>query len=111
MRLLASADVVIGQARPIFAVSEMQALAIGVPLAAMGSRLPRLDDGSTPPAIEGTLDDVVAGVSDALGDPQEVARRLGGQIWARSHHDAAPYIARLGAVYEKAAGTSLADEA
>jgi hypothetical protein len=103
LRLLASADVVIGQARPIFAVSEIQALAMGVPVAALGSRLPRLDDDSVPPVIEGSIDDVVAGIEDALTAPEEVSRRLGGPSWARSHHDAAPYIPKLIAVYEAAA--------
>jgi hypothetical protein len=109
VRLLASADVVIGQARPIFAVSEMQALAIGVPVAAVGSRLPRLDGAGTPPAIEGAIDDVVAGVREALDAPEDVAKRLGGKAWARTHHDPAPYIARLDEVY--AAAVSVANEA
>jgi hypothetical protein len=103
LRLLASADVVVGQARPVFAVSEIQAMAIGVPLAALGSRLPRLDDGSVPPAIEGATDDVVAGVEEALAAPEKVAERLGGRDWARSHYDPAPYIPRLAAVYAAAA--------
>lgn len=103
LELLASADVVVGQARPVFAVSEVQALAIGVPVAALGTRVPRLDDGTTPPALEGSLDEVVEQVRATLLAPEDTAAALDGSTWALARYDAAPWVPRLAAVYAAAA--------
>lgn len=101
--LVASAHVAIGQARPVIAVSEAETLAIGVPLAAVGSRLPRLDDGSRPPMIEGDERAVVAGILEALADPEAASRRLDGRSWALAHLTADRYIDPLLEVYARAA--------
>ena len=101
--VVAAATVAVGQARPILALSEFEAMAIGVPTAALGERVPRPDDGSTPPVIEGDLDAVVGGIRAAVADPGGTADALGGSSWARSHHDPAPLVPRLQAVYRLAA--------
>lgn len=99
---LAGADLAIGQANRILAISEFEAMYIGLPLAALGSRLPRLDDHSTPPALEGTLEDVVEAIAAALENPQETATDLGGHQWVVAHHLADAYIPGLLADYRRA---------
>lgn len=102
LRLLAGADVAVGQARPVLATSELEAMALGLPTAALGSRLPRPDDGTAPPVIEGDLADVVGGIREALSDPRGTAARLGGQDWVRARHVATPWVPRLLEVYRRA---------
>lgn len=104
--LLASADVAVGQARPVVATSELEAMAIGVPTAALGSRLPRPDDGTTPPLIEGGTGEVVNGIRAALGDPAGTAATLGGREWVRARHTATPWVPRLLEVYRGAVDDS-----
>ena len=72
---------------------------MGVPLAALGTRLARPDDGSTPPVLQGTEDDVVEQVLGALKDPRAAARTLGGSAWALPRYDAAAYVDRLADLY------------
>lgn len=102
LRLLAGADVAVGQARPVLATSELEAMAIGLPTAALGSRLPRPDDGTTPPVMEGDVEDVVGGIRQALTDPPATAARLGGRDWVRARHVATPWVPRLLEVYRRA---------
>lgn len=103
LRLLASASLVIGQSRPIISVSEAEAMALGIPVAAVGSRIPRPDDGTTPPMFEGSRDEVVEAVRAALEDPTDAARRLGGAAWARAHHNPGPWVPRLAERYASTA--------
>lgn len=102
--VVASATVAVGQARPVLATSELESMAIGVPTAALGSRIPRPDDGSTPPVIEGDLAEVVNGIRNAVLDPAGTAAALGGAAWVRSRHVATPWIPRLLDVYRSAVG-------
>lgn len=104
LRLLAGAHVAVGQARPVIAVSEAEALAIGVPLAALGTRLPRPVDGTVPPAVDGDTDAVVEGVRAALADPAAASARLDGRAWALGHLTADRYVEPLLATYRRAAG-------
>jgi glycosyltransferase involved in cell wall biosynthesis len=99
-RIMARAHMTIGQATNNFATSEFEALCMGAPLAALGSRLARPDDGTTPPVIEGTDDEVVEQVLAGLEDPVAVATKLGGRDWALPRYDAAAYVPRLTALYE-----------
>lgn len=94
----------IGQASEYFSTSEFEALCMGLPVAALGSRLPRPDDGSRPPVMEGGLSDVVAQVVEAVADPAGTSARLGGAAWAVPRYDAAKYIPRLEALYRKIGG-------
>lgn len=98
-RIMSQAHMTIGQATNNFATSEFEALCMGAPLAAVGSRLPRPDDGTTPPVIEGTQDEVVEQVMAALDDPVAVSNRLGGRDWALPRYDAAAFVPRLDALY------------
>ncbi len=100
--LLASADVAVGQARPVLAGSEWEAMGIGVPLAALGSRIPRPEDGTTPPVLEGSLQAVVEAVRIAMLDPRGTSERLDGARWVRQHHAAGPLIAPLLEAYRAA---------
>lgn len=101
---LSEAWVGVGQASSYFSTSEFEALSIGLPVAALGSRLPRPDDGSVPPVMEGSVSDVVEQVLAALADPQAAAARLGGRDWALPRYDAAAYIPKLAALYKDMAG-------
>lgn len=100
--LLASADVVIGQADSILSVSDFEAMLIGAPVAALGTRLPS-EDGTTPPALEGTLSDVVEQVGAALADPAATAGRLGAHAWVTEHHHPARLVEFLLPRYREAA--------
>ncbi|WP_218063845.1 glycosyltransferase [Arthrobacter wenxiniae] len=100
---LARSAVGIGQASEYFSTSEFEALCIGLPLAALGSRLPRPDDGTVPPVMEGSVADVVDQVLAALADPADASGRLGGAEWAVPRYDAAAYIPGLEALYRKIA--------
>lgn len=101
---LAGADAAIGQANRILAISEFEAMAIGLPLAALGTRIAREDDGTTPPVIEGTPQQVLEGLSQALADPARVAAQLGGQEWVLTHHQADPWVAFLEERYRRTVG-------
>lgn len=103
--MMANAHVAIGQATNNFATSEFEALCMGLPMAALGARLARPDDGTVPPVMEGTVDDVVAQVLGALDDPKLAASRLGSSAWAMPRYDAASYISRLDALYGAVAGS------
>lgn len=101
---LARSAVGVGQASDYFSTSEFEALCMGLPVAALGNRLPRPDDGSIPPVMEGTVADVVGQVVDAVDNPVEAAERLGGAAWAVPRYDAAGYIPPLQALYKRIGG-------
>ncbi len=99
LELLASADVVIGQADVILSVSDFEAMLIGAPLAALGQRLPSAD-GTQPPTLRGSLEEVVAQIAEALIEPAATAERLGSRPWVRAHHDPARLITMLEPIYQ-----------
>lgn len=101
--LIARAHLTIGQATRNFATSEFEALCMGAPMAALGSRLPRPDDGTTPPVLDGTEADVIEQAAGALADPAAAAARLGGAGWALPRYDAASYVPRLDELYRAVA--------
>lgn len=98
---LAQADMGIGQANCVLAISEFEAMAIGLPLAAYGKRLPRPDDGTVPPVYDGSIADILAGVEHALADPQRAAQELQGKQWVWDHHRPEIYIPRLISAYRQ----------
>ncbi|MGO1267307.1 MAG: hypothetical protein ACTMIY_11800 [Microbacterium gubbeenense] len=100
LRFLASANVVVGQATQILSVSELEAMAIGAPLAAVGTPLPGPDGGSIP-IRSGTVDEVVQAVIEDNGDPQSAATALGSREWTLAHHTADRYIPGLVEVYQR----------
>lgn len=97
--VVSRAHVAIGQASNYFSTSEFEALCIGLPLGALGTRLGRPDDGTVPPVMEGSVEDVTAQVLEALRDPLSAASTLSSAEWARPRYDAASYIPRLDALY------------
>jgi len=104
-RVVSRAHLAIGQATKNFATSEFEALCMGAPMAALGHRLPRPDDGTTPPVLEGSEDEVLEQAVSALQDPRAAAIRLGGAAWALPRYDAASYVLRLDALYRKVAAS------
>lgn len=101
LRLLATADLVVGQADVIFSVSDFEAMLIGPPVAAVGRRLAS-SDGSSPPALEGEIDEVVEQVKAALEDPAGMAAALGSRAWVLDHHDPARLVRQLLPLYTRA---------
>jgi hypothetical protein len=100
---LSQAWVGVGQASNYFSTSEFEALCIGLPVAALGTRLPRPDDGTVPPVMEGSTDEVVEQVVTALEDPRAVSERLGGAAWAMPRYDAAGFVQGLEMLYSEIA--------
>ncbi|MUK01788.1 glycosyltransferase [Vibrio cholerae] len=101
--LMAQTHVAIGQATDNFATSEFEALCMGLPMAALGTRIGRPDDGSVPPVMEGSVDDVVSQVLEALDDPTSTAHRLGSSSWALPRYGAASYVSKLVSRYDAVA--------
>lgn len=93
----------IGQASNYFSTSEFEALCMGLPVAALGARLPRPDDGTTPPVMEGEISDVVQQVVDAVSDPVAASARLAGRDWALPRYSADNYVSRLQELYRRVA--------
>jgi glycosyltransferase involved in cell wall biosynthesis len=103
LALLATAHVVVGQMARILSASELEALAIGIPL--VGGFLPEwypglgvLDDGTATPSK------VACAVIGSLRDPEAAAARQDGQAWVRREHDAAMGVRRLLSLYDRLLG-------
>lgn len=94
----------IGQASDYFSTSEFEALCMGMPVAALGTRLPRPDDGSVPPVMEGDVAEVIQQVRDALKDPIAASLRLGGESWAVPRYSADNHVERLQKLYRRSIG-------
>jgi glycosyltransferase involved in cell wall biosynthesis len=103
--VMARSHLAIGQASNYFSTSEFEALCMGLPMAALGSRLGRPDDSTVPPVMEGSVEDVTAQVLEAIGDPLAAAVRLGSSSWARPRYDAAVYVDRLDRLYRDVGST------
>lgn len=103
LRFLAGARVVVGQASRILSVSELEAMAIGVPLAAVGVHLPGPDGGQIPIREGGATEVVDAVVADAA-DPEGASAALGARAWTLTHHTADRYIPRVSEVYRSVVG-------
>lgn len=101
---LSRAWVGVGQASNYFSTSEFEALCIGLPVAALGSRLPRPDDGTVPPVMEGNVDEVVEQIVGTLADPHAQSARLDGRGWAVPRYDAGRYVPMLDALYRRVSG-------
>lgn len=101
--LLGRSAVGIGQASNYFSTSEFEALSMGIPVAALGSRLPRPDDGTVPPVMEGTVSEVVQQVVEAVADPLAASAHLAGREWASPRYSADNYVVRLQEMYRRAA--------
>jgi len=96
LALLAGSQVVVGQSAGILAASELEALAIGVPLVMAAQHALY---GAAPPPVLDDGGDVVAGVVAALADPAAFAAAQQGPAWVRAHHSAADQVDRLLELY------------
>jgi hypothetical protein len=106
---LARAHVAVGQTAGILSVSELQAMAIGVPLVFSDpvDGYPRGDDMG---AIVVARQDAGAAVLEALADPRATSERVGGPAYVRRHHHPAGMIDRLTAVYAQVSGSPVSGE-
>lgn len=100
LRWLASAHVVAGQAAGVVAMSELEAIGIGIPVV---MALHPAYDRATPVLTGTTTDEIVAAALAALEDPQASSRSLEGAAWLRSTHDAGMLTSRLGDLYRSLA--------
>lgn len=101
---LAGADVVVGQATKILSVSELEAMAIGAPLAAVGDHFAG-PDGKPLPIRNGNVPEVVDAILSDLSDPRAATEHLGSREWALRHHVPESQVARLEATYERVLGS------
>lgn len=100
---MATGAVAVGQSGTVLGVSELEAIATGLPLVSVGHHLPG-PDGRPLPILEGTAEDTTDMVLHALADPAQASTDLGGVAWARRHHLADAYIPRLQRLYREIAG-------
>ncbi|MBO0979386.1 hypothetical protein [Microbacterium sp. SD291] len=103
LQFLANASVVVGQATRILSVSELEAMGIGAPLAAVGRHYPG-PDGEPLPIRNGDVDDVVSAVLSDFADPEAAADQLGSREWALRQHTAPGQISRLEETYRRISG-------
>jgi hypothetical protein len=100
LRLLASAQVVVGQSSGILAASELEALGIGVPLLMTADHALYRD--ATPPVLDSARtspDDVVQAAVQAVTDPAATAQSQRGPAWVREHHGSGHAVDRALGVY------------
>lgn len=101
LRWLSTAHCVVGQTSGILAMSELQSVAIGVPLVA------RLGAGYYPepvPVVGGTTnEDLAAEVAMVLKDPVATAHRLQARKWVEAHHSPRSVVKQLAAIYRRLA--------
>lgn len=99
--LVASADVAIGQAAGIIAVSELEAMAIGPTVICP---VPALQDGGDPPPVLlGSVSDTVEQSLLALEDPRATSARLNARPWVLNKHTPDRWVPVLEEVYRLAA--------
>ncbi|WP_193571233.1 glycosyltransferase family 4 protein [Leifsonia tongyongensis] len=101
LELVASADVAIGQAAGIIAVSELEAMAIGPTVLCPVPSL--ADDGDPPPVLLGTVQEIVEQCLIALEDPRASSARLNARPWVLGKHTPDRWIPALEEVYRAAA--------
>ena len=99
---LAGASAAVGQATQILAVSEIEAMGIGVPLAAVGAHLPGPDGGALP-IRSGTAAQVVEAVRADVDDPLAASKELGARAWVMREHTADRQVPRLLTTYRSTA--------
>lgn len=100
LRWLALADAVIGQAAGILALSELQAMAIGVPVVA---RVDRALYPDAPVIATSSTDDDVEAVRGILEDPVRTSASLMARAWVVERHDPDRLVDRLLPHYRRAA--------
>jgi hypothetical protein len=102
---LSQAHVAVGQTGGALGVSELQAMAIGVPLI-FSDPVAGYPKGNDMGAIVVARKDAGSAVVDALADPESTSAKVGGPAYVRRHHDPAGMIDRLRTVYASASKAS-----
>lgn len=95
---MSRAHCIVGQSTGVFGMSELQALAMGIPL------VMNVAGGlySDPPVLQGaTVDEVTAGVLQVLGDPIRAAEVLRGRPWIERHHSPDIVVPQLASIYRR----------
>ncbi len=98
LQALSTAHVAVGQVAGILAVSELQAMGIGVPLVFADAV-----DGypEKPAAVHVSRGEVAGAVTEALQDPAALSRTLDGPGYVRRNHGAEGMIPKLNAAYAR----------
>lgn len=94
---LAQAHTVVGQSTGLLGMSELQALAIGVPTAS--NVRPGLYPGTVPVVGTGSLEEQVDSIVAAAKDAGDVSATLGARAWVAEHHDPDKIVQELASVY------------
>lgn len=94
---LAGAQVGVGQPAGVLAVSELEAIGIGVPVVMR----PHPSYDAAPVVAASDPDEVVAAVAGVLDDPIAASRRLDGPAWVAERHGAEGSVERLAALYAR----------
>ncbi|MCG2622707.1 glycosyltransferase [Arthrobacter sp. I2-34] len=96
---LAGAHAVVGQSAGILAMSDLQAVGIGVPVA-----MSALGEGYYPgpvPVLQGSPAELAEQLREVLDDPPAASARLGGPQWVRRHHGPEPSVQQLAGIYRR----------
>ncbi|MFC9332421.1 glycosyltransferase [Arthrobacter sp. NPDC057009] len=104
LQWLAKAHTVVGQSTGLLGMSELQALAIGVPTAS--NVRPGLYPGTVPVVGTGSLGEQVDSIVAAAKDAREVSAGLGARAWVIEHHDPDRIVRELSAVYSSLSGSA-----
>jgi hypothetical protein len=102
LQWLAQAHAVVGQSTGLLGISELQALAIGVPT--VSNVRPGLYPGSVPVVGAGSLDEQVDATVAAAKDARAVSAALNARAWVAEHHDPDKIVRELSAVYASLPG-------
>ncbi|WP_348788238.1 hypothetical protein [Leifsonia sp. NPDC080035] len=100
LRWLATADVVVGQAAGILAVSEREAMAIG-PAVVVPATL--IGDSGELPVLSGSIAEAVQQTVHVLADPRAASSALNARAYIAEHFTADRWIPELDALYRSAA--------
>lgn len=97
LQWLAQASTVVGQSTGLLGMSELQAMAIGVPTASNVQS--GLYPGTVPVLGTGSIDEQVDSIVAAAKDPWTISARLNARAWVAEHHDPGKIVKELSAVY------------
>ncbi|MFC8922695.1 hypothetical protein [Cellulosimicrobium sp. NPDC057127] len=93
---LASASAVIGQSTGLLGMSELQAVALGVPVV---MPLDASVDQGDPPVMSGNEADLVDATRETLAHPQRTSERLAGRDWALRERSPDRAVEQLAGIY------------
>lgn len=98
---LSLSHVAVGQVAGILAVSELQAMGIGVPLV-FGNQVEGYPADLATVSVP--VSEVAQAVRDSLADPRALSKQLGGPGYVRRNHGASALLPKLEAGYAKVLG-------